>query len=265
MILTKLGPLGNLREFISPPPHPVAAKRASRSLVTIGGVAKLQRAPRLSRQLTWTLPMTSPDDIRELIALELGVYGPGPYWYYDALAARLQMLPPGVASPGLGGDQLFDDFGTATLDYATAAPWKIGVTGSGEAETPVVPAVVGTTYIGAAEVSADARIGLRWVDSSGSTLSTDYGTTGTTRRSASAQAPASTAGVKVVLDPTSSASEVEFSEIQLVEGSAVIDWEPGPGMARWSFTGGVPTAYQHGSGEVAEFRRDVTVTLVEVS
>lgn len=262
---TWLGPLGNLREFKCPPPHPVAASRASATLVTLGGVAKVQRAPRRVRTLTWSFAEESPDDIRELLALELGVYGIGPYWWYDPVAAGLQMLPVGVASPGLGGDELFGTSGTAALDYATVAPYALGVTGSGEAEAPVVPVFVGRTYIAAAEVSADARLRLRWVNSAGATISNTDGSTGTTRRTVSGTAPANSVGVKVVLDPTSSVAEVNFSQLQLTEGSSALTWEPGPGMPQLSIVGGLEQVYQLADSANSDFRRDLTVQLVEVA
>ncbi|HEX6684034.1 MAG TPA: hypothetical protein VF062_14620 [Candidatus Limnocylindrales bacterium] len=260
---TWLGPFGNLREFKCPPPHPVAMNRGSAVLVTLGGMAKIQRAPRGSRSLTWTFEADVPADLRELIALELGVHGAGPFWWYDPLSAGLQMLPVAVASPGLGGDELFGTSGTATLDYATVAPFSLGVTGSGEAESPVVPVFVGRAYVAAAQVSADARLRLRWVDSAGATLSTTDGATGTTRRTVTGTAPASSAGVKVVLDPTSSVAEVEFSQLQLTEGSSAITWEPGPGMARWSIVGGLEQVYQLADSAAADYRRDLAVSLIE--
>ena len=71
----------------------VSGQRASREIVTMGSVRKIQRASRFLR--TWTLafnPWTEPETVALLEAAAQGILAD--LWLYDIAAAQTNMFPP---------------------------------------------------------------------------------------------------------------------------------------------------------------------------
>ena len=97
-----IGPLGNLIAVRSPATFPSSPERAGKSLTLSNGQGRTYRSPRTKRSWTWGLDWATDEDVDNLIALEQGAFGPGPYRFYDPMAAVMNMLPDVLAAIGTG-------------------------------------------------------------------------------------------------------------------------------------------------------------------
>ena len=191
-----LGPFGAMIN-LKAPVRDIAAPsvKANSTLTLLSGQVRAQRAPSGSR--TWTLvwPFIGADTLRQLVALEQGVLGPAPWWFYDPFVARSNMLPAAAAVPGLEGDWTqLDGSGTA---YALAGPAQVlpdgmpvlaSVIVAGTWELPVsgtdrlfLPTIAGQLYgfalyaVGSA--GATVELAMDWCDATQTVTSTDSSTT----------------------------------------------------------------------------------------
>lgn len=209
--MTLIGPYGGLVEVRSArAPMKTTPARAGSEATTLGGNRMVQRAPRSTRSWVWDYTAADTPDISRLLALEEGAYGPGPYRWYDPLAARLNMLPEYVAACGkgeepwrwlAGSSAALTVDGPVTLDDGQRLAYSIV-----PAETLLipqrqgvpdpVPVVAGRTYTASAYIDgAPGRVGLTWCDQVGAIMDTDISTLGTGRRSVTATAPPGAHGV----------------------------------------------------------------------
>jgi hypothetical protein len=192
---TWIGPFGALVEVRSPQrPLQMKTVRPTSELTLLSGRTVVQRAPGTSRRWTWDFPSGWQEELAALVALEQGVFGPPPWWWYDPMVAYTNMLPPQVASPGLGGD---------VPDGAVpAGPVEVdGVRHVAAVEgawvTPTVPVLPGRTYTGSRY--GTGTLALRWVDADGVQVDRDQAVTVDGRLVAAGTAPA---GTVLALDGT---------------------------------------------------------------
>jgi hypothetical protein len=254
-----IGPFGGLVGFRSPPVGTsVSVVRPSSSITLLSGRVVTQRAPASSRSWRMTIPKAAGDDVRHLLALEKGTYGPPPWWLYLPAVARSNMLPPAAGTPGLGGDltRLDGDVeaGVPVLVDGGRHVWTVTGVFVAPAEAGVadpLPVLPGRTYT--ASFFGAGGVTLRWVDAEGVALSGD-GASGSGRTWVTAVAPVGAAGVLVEV-----AADGTVAALQLNEGG-LRSWTPGEGMPRVVISG-LEQVYQLATA--TEQRRDVTVELVE--
>lgn len=259
---TRIGPFGHLVEVRSPGrPLPADIVRPSSTTTLLSGAVRSQRAPASSRRWTWNLPWGDSTDLSGLVALEQGVLGPPPWRWYDPMAAHTNMLPPAAAVPGLGGDLTYldgtvENAGAMTVDGVRLA-WSV----SGDFTVPAldsdpdpVPVIEGRSYTASAYLDGAGTVTLKWVDDSGSEVST-VDASGSDRVSVTEEAPSGAAGALVTV-----ADATRTSGLQLTEGP-LVGWFPGQGIPRVTIAG-LGQIYRLVTGDSQ--RRDVTVDLVEV-
>lgn len=272
-----LGPFGHLLELRDPEPSvSVPIERASTESVrmdgAVGVVQRAQKAPR-SWELSW--PYLDEADAAVLLGLEQGAYGAGPFWFYDPFAVRVNMLPPAVAVPGVGGDfsqvPLVAGVVTAAAGITLPDGRPIGsavettgasiVFGIG---TDPVPVLADTVYtVSAHTVSAvAATLTLNWVDDAGDALSSSAGVavaSGTQRPYVTAVAPVGAHGATATLSLSAGSGKV--TALQMTEGG-LRDWFPGQGVPRVSING-LDQVYEVLRGD-DEQDRSFTATMREI-
>lgn len=272
MTSTLIGPFGQLLEVDAPTPGLVSLQeRASRELQLISGAVRRQRAPRTARRWTWEIRVATGDEVSSLLALEQGVFGPPPWYWYDPVAAKLNMLSDRAASPGVGGAAWWVAFtddpadvdldGPVALDGGRTAP--VGVVSNATLTVPAdvrIPVVTGRTYTGSMFVSGgDGTIALSWIDADGDPVGSPSSSgSGSGRRVASGQAPGGAAGIELTVDL---ASNVAAAGLQLTETTGAVPWHPGVGIPQVEVVGG-PVGYRLITAQ--QQLRDLTLELVEV-
>jgi hypothetical protein len=273
MMWTYIGPFGNLLQ-IKCPMDPVEApiERGGTEQVTLAGIRYVQRPSNALRSWNLTIDLAQPDEIGSLIALEQGVYGPPPYHWYNPVAARLNMLTPGAAAPGIPG----------AMPWVSAVPANalavVGVnqlevpSAATQAESPVIPVLADEEYTASADFldrpggTTEGVISMRWVDAAGATISTSSSGTVTSpnRAVVTATAPSTAAGVVIVLNPTT-ATTGRFGSIMLRQASSDRTWHPGMGATAVSIPAGLGQQFQQAYDDNADgIRRQLIVRLVEV-
>lgn len=226
-LVTWIGPLGNLMPMRVGPSGVTATRfQATTTDRTIGGGTSVQIGPLGARMFEWPLAWATPDEIANLVALQQGVYGSGPFWWYDPVAVERNMLHPSTATPGLDGIEGWIAGTSTTISTPTVG--NLVVNGL-SAHTSTMPVIPGRTYTGAAEATATSRVTLSWRDASFVEVGTEVGADGTGRRTVSGVAPAGAAGVRLVIElPVSGLATL--SRMQLTETDAPIGWFPGVGV-----------------------------------
>lgn len=209
--MTLIGPYGGLVDVRSSrAPMKTTPTRATSEATTLGGMRVAQRAQRSARSWVWDFTAADIGDIAKLLALEDGSYGPGPYRWYDPLAARLNMLPEHVAAAGKGTEpwrwlapaaSALSVDGPVTLDDGQRLAYSMIPTETlliphRQGVPDPIPVVAGRPYTASAYIEGGpGRVGLTWCDQYGAILDTDTSTLGTGRRVVTALAPAGAHGV----------------------------------------------------------------------
>ena len=253
-MLSWIGPLGGLLPMRSMPPGIEASRpaRVSRRQALDGSVAA-QVLPMSQREYAWTLSHADSDDIRHLYALYQGAHGPGPFWLYDSLAAGRNMLSPSVATPGLTGRLGWNG------DVTSPARGLLYVA-SGSADTDVLP-VLAQVYTASVEAgTSPAQVQIEWTDANGDAVGSVASESGTGRLAVTGAAPEGAAGVRMVLDPETSAT---FQRPQLTETDDAVEWFPGVGLPR-VVVAELGETYQAAWKAQGVYRADYAVRLVEV-
>lgn len=268
---TYLGPFGNLLQ-IKCPVDPVEApiERNGTEQVTLAGIRYVQRPLNALRSWNLTIDIASPDDVGPLIALEQGVYGPPPYLWYNPVAARVNLLTPGLAAPGIPG----------TMPWTTliGSPVVPGVNqievpaASLQAESPVIPILPNEPYTVSAQMlvrpggSTSGTVGIRWVTATGSTIIEVRSsvTVSPNRAVRTHTAPANAAGAVVLLDPDTGTTG-RFGSIMLRQASSDRTWHAGMGNSAVSIPAGLGQQFQQAYDDSADgIRSQIQVRLVEV-
>lgn len=264
----RIGPFGSLLAFARTTADidaPIG--RDSSALTLLSGRVVTQKAPRSARSWVLRFPHFTADQLALVLALEQGVYG-SDLFMYEPFVAQANMLLPGVARPGLLGDWS-ECTGVAAGAALTVGGVPIPVTGSvGAATTSIgrtiggtpapTPVLPSTQYTGSVYVSASSTVGLRWVDSTGTTISTTTGSASSSRPSQTATSPPNAAGVVLVL---TTSGTTRFTAGQLNEG-ALRSWLPGEGVPAVSLSG-VDQSLTWATS--SEQRRDLSIRVTEVA
>lgn len=96
-----LGPVGELREVPCLPEVSVDVERASSTMLMLSGALHVQGARRRHKTWSWSVPLSTPDDLAWLAELASGGVV-GPYYLYTSKAARENLAPPQLQSGGSG-------------------------------------------------------------------------------------------------------------------------------------------------------------------
>lgn len=245
----------------------MTANRPNARGVTLSGRQYTQQAPRTGREWTWSLPVNRVDILRELEALEQGVYGLAPWRWYDPWAAALNMLPPNAAVPGLAldledvvggvavtGDPMVLSDGTGRCVFFRAGVIDQLAAPARRSDVDPVPVLAERPYTASAYgLATDGdgwAVSLVWVDRDGAELNRDDGpiigpSPDVERADVTATPPADAAGVYVLVetgsvDVTGSVTGVgvEVTALQLTETNRPVNWHPGLGIPHVSIPGG---------------------------
>lgn len=227
MYSSLIGPLGQMIEVRSPTSMPVSIDRPAASLTLANGQRATYRTPRHSREWQWNIPFSTDDEIDDLLALEAGAYGPGPWRWYDPMAARTNMLPDVVAACGTGPmpwrwltDQPSNvtptgpiQIGDRTIanSIAPATTLRLPVRNGEPDPVPVIP---GKTYTASVYVSnGDGRISLEWIGQSNTVISREQSAFSTGRISVTGEAPTDAVGATVMIETGTVGQALEINGI----------------------------------------------------
>ncbi|HEY9409321.1 MAG TPA: hypothetical protein VIP77_07045 [Jiangellaceae bacterium] len=248
------------------------------------GRAKVQIGALAGREFQWSIPWASPDDVANLLALFHGVHGPGPFWWYEASAARRNMLPPETAAPYSAGEtrpgwevysplsavltrspvQITDSTGRVISEPGVAVP------AGAVAASPHMPVLPGRTYGASAwvivGVASPATVSVEFFDAAGAIMSglgasvASSSTTWQYVATAPVAAPAAAVSARVLIAGSPTVSG-HFGLLRAAETAAALGgWLPGEGLPRVSILD-VPEQLRAASPDP---RSDYTVTLMEV-
>ena len=270
---TYIGPFGNLLQ-IKCPIVGVAAPitRIGSEQFTLDGYRFVQRATVALRSWNITIDLATPDDIKELMSLEYGVYGPPPWKWYNPEAAYINILTPWLSAPGIPGPKKWIT-GSMPNPLVYPGPNILEVPAAAlQATSPSIPVLPGHSYVASVNLldrpggTTEAILRLRWVDAAGVQISQINGSTTTSpnRAVVTGTAPVNAAGAVLILDPTT-ATTGRFGSVQLREGTADANWNVGMGVESISIATGLQQTLQEVYDEVrAGVIRQITTTLLEV-
>jgi len=270
---TYIGPFGNLLQIKCPTPGMSAPiERAGSEQFTLDGYRFIQRPTVAVRRWEMQIELATPDDVRHLYALELGVYGPPPWQWYNPAAAHINMLTPWLSAPGVPGPRKWVSGSATALIYS--APNVMEVPSAAlQALSPAVPVFPGRDYVASADIldrpggTSTGVLSMRWVDAAGATISTvtSAAETSPNRLVVTGEAPVNAAGVVLILDPNVSTTG-RFGSIQLREGTTDdVEWHVGMGVEGVSIATGLQQIYQEVYDDVRDgVVRSVSATLLEV-
>lgn len=282
--LTYIGPLGGLLSVRCPAPSlPAARGRSSFVQRTLAGRAFVQLGALSGRQFEWTIPDAEPSEVDNLVALFHGTWGSPPFYWYEPVSARVNMLSPESASPfavdglagytKLSGSGTIADGGTVTLPDGrkTAHSLALGAA-STTAESPILPVIPGKMYaawgVVTSTTSQPFTATLVYCDAAGAELGSGSGTVTTTASGVRVWAttltgaqPAGTVGVRLRLASGAGGTTVRVPVARVAETTAVLTgWNHGRGLPAVAMTG-VPEVLQDSTDNT---RSSYTVSLVEV-
>lgn len=233
---TLFGPLGNLLEIDCPAPQiDVSRRRSSSANRTIDGSMYVQLGALTLRTAVWEFPREL-EDLQPLLDMYYGLYGNGPFYWYDPIAASTNMLQPGVAIPGVAGPWGVGWEAVAgTISAEGSGVLRIDAASSAQS-LYTVPVLPSTEYTARAERvaggAANASIQVEWLDSLGSVVGATSTSSGTGLVSVTATSHASAASARIVLAPVE-ADYVDISKVRLSEGQET-SWLSGRGMGAWA-------------------------------
>jgi len=279
--VTYIGPLGNLLPVKCPAPDLPAARYVATSVsYTIYGRAKVQKGRMGTRAFEWSLALATPNDINNLLALHHGVYGRGPFWWYDPVSVKRNMLKPDVAAPFTVGDEpgfTVTAGGAITrsvVDVQDAAgvilaDQSLSMAAATTAQSEQIPVIPGLTYalLGYVNpsVAEASTISLQFYNVTNATVGAAVvGTKSTTGWGpialAATVAPVGAAYARVIIQSGATGLS-RFGNFRLAESPVVLSqWVAGHGVARVSILD-VPEVYLESYGVT---RSDYSAVLQEV-
>lgn len=212
---TLIGAYGALHEIRSPRANlPLEIARPSSETILLSGRRVAQRSPLSAREWKWKFSAADVDDLAKLIGLEQGVYGNGPWFWYDKTAAKLNMLDDIVAAAGMGvepwrhlaaSSSAVIPAGAITLEAGHALAYSIEPTDMltvpyRQGIPDPIPAVAGRTYTAAGYITGGpGYVGLLWCDANKAPMSTVLSAHTTGRATVTASAPAGAHGLLMAI------------------------------------------------------------------
>ena len=233
-----LGPLGAMQTFDVTPGVQVAPARPSSTLVTMGGRQYTQYAPRAPRSWACNVNAATPTQLAYATALAQGAVA-GDLYLLTSDALSTNMLPPHLASPGMGGDTTLGAVSaSAVLVDTTPMTGAAGATAAG-AWSPIIPVRASVKLALACWIATTVTLStgtpvLNWrtVDASGATLASgNAGRQSGVLRAAGLFTPGSTA-VGLQIRIAASLASVFVGGIRLLETPTDPGgtWLPGRGV-----------------------------------
>ncbi|PSK95764.1 hypothetical protein CLV30_12816 [Haloactinopolyspora alba] len=261
-----IGPLGDLRQVrCTVAPAQVTHDAQAARVKALDGTRYVQFPPSDRRAWQWDLVWASAEELRWLVELEQGVHGDALY-FYEPIAAQLNMLGPGAATPGIEpGTGGWTKHPVPASSLSVPERGVIQTSGNG-GHSPTVPVAPGRTYAASIEnvgtVDQDAAV--ITYDTTGAVIETMSLLPSPTPPGQRATATVTTPAVdvlaaRIALQP-SGTDEARWTRPQLTETSGAVPWQPGVGIPRVVLSG-VAEAYRSTSFAT---RRDHSVTIIEV-